>query len=101
MKEIGKILIMWLLCLGSCYALETAAVRDDNAIVKQAINAFMEENHIPGVAVELYVNGKAESYYFGYANPETNVPVSKSTIFELGSISKVMTSLLLAQEVDA
>ena len=70
-------------------------------IVKQAAEKFMNENNVPGVVIELYVNGQPESYYFGYANPNLKIAMNKNTIFELGSISKVMTSILLAQEVDA
>lgn len=68
--------------------------------VEQAISQFAEKNKIPGVAVELYVDGKLYEHYTGYANRETKDPVIKKTIFEIGSLSKVMTSVLLAQEVD-
>lgn len=78
----------------------TQSVDPNAAMVKQTINKFMQENHIPGVAVEMYVNGKPYSYYFGYADEKKKTPISKNTIFEVGSISKLMTSLLLAQEVD-
>jgi len=69
--------------------------------VKQVITRFMEANHIPGVAVEMYVNGQPHSYYFGMANEQKKIPVSANTIFEVGSLTKLMTSLVLAQEVDS
>lgn len=69
-------------------------------VVRQTMTAFMEKNNIPGVAVELYVDGKPHSYYFGYANRDKKTPITKKTIFEIGSISKIMTSILLAQEID-
>ena len=72
----------------------------DADMVKQTITDYMNKNHIPGVAVEIYTNGKPDSYYFGYANQDKKTPITKNTIFELGSITKIMTSLLLAQEVD-
>jgi len=72
-----------------------------NDIVVPVIQKFIEENHLPGVVVQLYVDGKLESYYFGYANPNLRTRMSKNTIFEIGSVSKVMTSILLAQEIDA
>jgi beta-lactamase class C len=70
-------------------------------IVNAAIQKFIDENHLPGVIVELYVDGKPESYYFGYANPNLQTPMNPNTIFEVGSLSKVMTSIVLAQEIDA
>lgn len=74
---------------------------DTDNIVKPAVTAFMEKNQVPGAAVILYVNSKPYAYYFGYANRDKKTPVNQNTIFELGSITKIMTSLLLAQEVDA
>jgi beta-lactamase class C len=68
--------------------------------VAKVIQATMTKYHIPGVAVELIINGKPYEYYFGVANRDTNEPVTRKTIFELGSISKVMTGLLVAQEID-
>lgn len=103
MPKIVKILFTWFVSIAVCSAAEITAptVSYDAEVVKQVISKFMEVNHVPGVAVELYVNGQPQHYYFGYAKPEKKLPVTKNTIFELGSISKVMTSLLLAQEVDA
>lgn len=101
MKIIGKIIIITLSLVSACIAAEIPTNPVPAEEIKQEITALMEENHIPGVAVELYIDGKPQSYYFGYAKPAKQVPVTKNTIFELGSISKVMTSLLLAQAVDA
>lgn len=68
--------------------------------VNEVMEHYMTAHDIPGAAVILYVDGKPQAYYFGVANRETKQPVTKDTIFELGSITKVMTSLLAAQEVD-
>lgn len=69
-------------------------------VINETITDYMKNNEIPGVAVELYVNGKPYSYYYGYANLDKKTPINKKTIFEVGSISKVMTGLLLAEEID-
>lgn len=79
----------------------TSASLSHADIVKQTINSFINENNLPGVIVELYVDGKPEAYYFGYAKPNVKQVMNKNTIVEIGSISKVWTSLLLAQAVDA
>nr|AIA18948.1 Beta-lactamase [uncultured bacterium] len=76
------------------------AAVDQKDMINKAVHTFMEKNQIPGVAVEVFNDGEPNSYYFGLANQEKKIPVSGKTIFELGSISKLMTSLLLAQEVD-
>jgi len=83
------------------FGVYAASVPDPNAdTVNQTMTTLMAQNQVPGVAVELYVDGKPYSYYYGYAKPQKKVPVNEKTIFEIGSISKVMTSILLAQEVD-
>ena len=59
----------------------------------QRIRAQMDENNIPGVLVGLASRGRlvhVQSY--GMANVELSVPVSDSTVFEIGSISKQFVS---------
>ncbi len=86
-------------CSAFCvYAETNTAVNAD--VVNQTISTFMANNDIPGVAVQLYVKGQPSSYYYGFADRDKKIPVTNKTIFEMGSISKVMTSILLAQEVD-
>ncbi|MBV9575750.1 MAG: serine hydrolase [Gammaproteobacteria bacterium] len=100
MKRISQFILLTIfsVCSMSVYAEIT---NDKTAgIVKQSISTVMQQYHIPGMAVELYVEGKPYAYYFGYANQTKKIPVSAKTIFELGSLSKLMTSLLLAQEID-
>src|SRR5437660_1023112 len=48
--------------------------------------------HIPGVQVAVAVEGKIVwSEGFGYADLERNVPVSATTEFRIGSVSKSLT----------
>jgi len=101
MYKINKVIITGLLLILSVSSQAKQPIDPHEKIVRQEINAFMQKNAIPGVAVEMYINGEPHSYYFGYAKPTKKVPITKNTIFELGSISKIMTSLLLAQEIDA
>lgn len=70
-------------------------------VVKTAMQTFMQINKIPGAAVLLYVNGVPHSYYFGYENLSTLQPVNGQTLFEIGSVTKIFTSLLLAENVKA
>lgn len=70
-------------------------------MVNKYITQLMTAQAIPGAAVILYVDGKPTTYYFGLANKEKQIPVTKDTIFEVGSLTKLMTNLLLAQQVDA
>lgn len=70
------------------------------ALVGRSMAALMAKNNIPGAAVTLYVHGKPYSYQFGYVNNDKKYHVTKYTIFEIGSLTKIMTSLLFTQEID-
>ncbi len=73
------------------FLLCSSAARADK--VDDFIRAQMQERHIPGAAIAIVRDGKivkAEGY--GLANVELNVPVTKETVFEIGSISKQITA---------
>lgn len=68
--------------------------------VNRTVTNFMQQYHVPGVAVLMYVHGKPRTYFFGYASVEKRIPVTANTIFEVGSLSKLMTALLFAERMD-
>ncbi len=99
--RILKHLIIIFFCFASINSFATPfANKQIPLFAHQAITQLMQKDHIPGVAVELYVNGKMYSDYNGYANLATKQRVTGNTIFEIGSITKVFTSLVLAQQVE-
>jgi beta-lactamase class C len=69
-------------------------------LIQQTITAFMQKHHIAGMDVELIINGQPTTYHFGYADIAKKQPVTDQTIFNVGAISKIMTSLLLAEQID-
>jgi beta-lactamase class C len=70
-------------------------------MINQKMIAYMKQHRIPGAAVEVYVDGVPHSYYYGYADKDRKIPVTSNTIFEVGSITKVFTCLLLAEQINA
>lgn len=76
-----------------------ACVDTTAATVKRRVDTFMQRNKIPGMAIVLYTNERPYFFNFGYADKEKKTPVTQNTIFEIGSISKIFTCLLLAQEI--
>lgn len=71
-----------------------------DAIVSSSIYTLMHQNRVPGVAVALYVDGRPYLYHFGMANVALHTPVTENTLFEMGSVTKTFTTLLLGMELD-
>lgn len=64
--------------------------------IDQRIKAEMLKDRIPGVALAVMKDGKtAKVQGYGLANVELNVPVTKDTVFEIGSITKQFTATLI------
>lgn len=82
-------------CLLSFFAMTSFA---DDAL-QAKITQWMKRNGIPGAAVEIYSHGKRTSYYLGYANRDTKQPITQDTIFEIASLTKIFTTVLLADEI--
>ena len=62
--------------------------------VDAAIRPLMTKDGIHGMAVGIIVAGKPYVYNYGVASTETGKPVTRDTLFELGSISKTFTATL-------
>jgi beta-lactamase class C len=62
--------------------------------VDQAIQPVMAKYEIPGMAVGITVGGKRYVLDYGVASTKTRKPVTDSTLFEIGSVSKTFTATL-------
>jgi beta-lactamase class C len=60
----------------------------------QAVRSLMEREGIPGVAVGIVFNGQSYVFSFGLASRATGKPITGSTLFEIGSVSKTFTATL-------
>src|SRR5262245_42193293 len=72
---------------------DAASVRQE---LKKIALPFLTEQGIPGAAIAVYYNGQEYFYNYGLANKKNNQPVTKDTIFELASITKIFTTTLLS-----
>ena len=75
-----------------------SAQADDQlqAKVDQIIRPLMQEQGITGMAVAIYARDHAHYFSYGVASKADNVPVSRDTLFEIGSLSKTYTATLAA-----
>ncbi|MDF9902386.1 UNVERIFIED_ORG: beta-lactamase class C [Pseudomonas reinekei] len=65
-------------------------------LVNAAVQPVMQAEGIHGMAVAVTVNGQAHYFNYGVASKETGSPVTKDTLFEIGSVSKTFTATLAA-----
>lgn len=88
MIKIKKNILLLIVCL---WLSSVAIARADE--IDDYVKAQMQECHVPGVALAVIKNGKLTKIQgYGLANIELNVPVTKDTVFEIGSVSKQITA---------
>lgn len=72
--------------------------------VEQALRDLVDEQmkrwNAPGVELSILDRGEIASAGFGVTSIETQQPVTPSTVFQIGSITKVYTATLIMQLVD-
>ncbi|QAU24583.1 beta-lactamase [Dyella sp. M7H15-1] len=88
-------------CLLAATAIANAALaatpqKDIDTNIQPAVQAFMQQYKVPGVAIALTVDGKQHFYNYGVASRDTQQQVTSDTLFEIGSISKTFTATLVA-----
>ncbi len=75
-------------------AAQTVQTVQIRAAVDAAIRPLMAEHDVPGMAVAVTVNGQAMFFQYGVASSASKTPVSETTLFEIGSISKTFTATM-------
>lgn len=89
--------------VGSRFAVPAFAQGDARlAGALAAIRAFGEAdlafNHLPGITLGVVTpDGRRTILNFGYADVETRTPITPETLFQVGSITKVMVAAVLHQ----
>src|SRR5947207_9794937 len=91
------------LALGSQFSVPAfAQTRTDFASAVAAIRAHGEAHRVrfglPGLTLGLTTPGGFTTVLdFGYANADARTPITPDTLFQIGSISKSMTAMLIHQ----
>ena len=70
-----------------------------------SVRSFVEQqrslNHIPGIAVAVIHNGGVTEYISGTADVEWQTPATRDTRFQLASVTKLFTGVLMMRLVEA
>lgn len=84
--------------LASCLLPAGSRAADDagkiTAAVDGAFRPLLTKYDVPGIAVAVTVDGRKYFFNYGLASKADNKPVTKDTLFELGSVSKTFTVTL-------
>ncbi|MFL4395097.1 ADC family extended-spectrum class C beta-lactamase [Acinetobacter pittii] len=76
----------------SIYASNTPKDREIKKLVDQNFKPLLDKYDVPGMAVGVIQNNKKYETYYGLQSVQDKKAVSSSTIFELGSVSKLFTA---------
>ncbi len=68
--------------------------------IKALVQPYLEHKKFQAVSIGVVIDGKTWTGHFGQLAKDQAVPPSNDTLYEIGSISKVLTSLLLADAVE-
>lgn len=92
-----KSLCLTLLLAASCStfaAPKQLTAQQIEKIVNRTISPLLKEQAIPGMAVAVIYKGYPLYFTWGKADVQHNEPVTRQTLFELGSVSKTFTGVL-------
>jgi beta-lactamase class C len=62
--------------------------------VDHAYRPLLARYDVPGIAVEVTIDGRERFFNYGLASRAAGAPVTQDTIFEIGSVSKTFTATL-------
>jgi beta-lactamase class C len=87
------------LALAAAFTLLSTAIHAADAgkittAVDRAVRPLLAEHDVPGIAVAVTVDGQQHFFSYGVAAKDRNTPVTKDTLFEIGSVSKTFTATL-------
>lgn len=83
--------------------LETRYSLDElkRASLEQAMQLLHETSHVPGLAAAIAIDGEVTWHgEAGLADIENEMPIDADTVFRLASVSKAVTSVLVARELE-
>jgi len=92
------LLAFLLSCASAASAQRKSLSAEKRSAIEKAVSSFMSANNVPGIGAAVVLEGEPVwSAGFGMADLEDFAPVTSSTLFRLGSISKPITATAILQ----
>lgn len=70
-----------------------------DSVVQDAVSLYMSNKNVAGLSIGVLKNGKMYKYNFGETKKESGQMPTANTIYEIGSVTKTFTGILLARAV--
>ena len=70
-----------------------------DSVVQEAVTLYMSNKNVAGLSIGVLQNGKISTYNFGETKKGTGQLPTANTIYEIGSVTKTFTGILLANAV--
>ena len=90
--------VFGVLILVCCLAFGSAAGKAKPSSIRSVVNAvalpLQKKNQIPGMAIAITLDGRDYFFNNGIESKETRKPVTRETLFEIGSVSKTFAAVL-------
>jgi CubicO group peptidase (beta-lactamase class C family) len=87
--------------MATTHMLDTMAKSTSSERLKSYLGRAIRRHDIPGVSVAvLESSGATQCGYAGIANAESGLRMNSDTLFQIGSVTKPMTAMLILQLVD-
>jgi Beta-lactamase class C and other penicillin binding proteins len=76
------------------------SVDNDDLFVDSVANAYLKQQNTQSLAIGILKNGQTKTYFYGETAKGNQTPPTKTSIYEIGSLSKVFTAILLSNLVE-
>jgi CubicO group peptidase (beta-lactamase class C family) len=76
------------------------SVDNDDLFVDSVANAYLKQQNTQSLAIGILKNGQTKTYFYGETAKGNQTPPTKTSVYEIGSLSKVFTAILLSNLVE-
>ncbi|WP_294346998.1 serine hydrolase domain-containing protein [Sphingobacterium sp.] len=76
------------------------SVDNDDLFIDSVAHAYLKQQNTQSLSIGIIKNGQTKTYFYGEAAKGNQSPPTKTSIYEIGSLSKVFTAILLSNLVE-